>query len=231
MFCPGCGKDTQQELNFCNSCGINLQAVKQVMYQPQPTPRNFAHQPSTPQQFAPQPMAQQPFNHQPQFAPQQQFVPQQQQFAPVQMQIQETPMEVQRRKFKRWGLMTIGAGLLYATLIIPLAAALAEILPPIEPLMAAIGAFTSFFFIAGPMLMIYGRLMYKVDKNRPLIVMQQQPATPTFQVKPNAQTAKTLPQPPLQQSLPEYDFENYHYQPSAVAPSTQPMMYKKGVRQ
>jgi hypothetical protein len=31
MFCPGCGKQISAELNFCNSCGINLHAVQQVI--------------------------------------------------------------------------------------------------------------------------------------------------------------------------------------------------------
>lgn len=31
MFCPNCGRDNAQELKFCASCGINLEAVSRAL--------------------------------------------------------------------------------------------------------------------------------------------------------------------------------------------------------
>ena len=31
MFCPQCGVTQSEELNFCKSCGVNLDAVRQAV--------------------------------------------------------------------------------------------------------------------------------------------------------------------------------------------------------
>lgn len=39
MFCPRCGSNESEDLNFCKVCGANLYAIKQVVDERQPTER------------------------------------------------------------------------------------------------------------------------------------------------------------------------------------------------
>jgi hypothetical protein len=190
MYCPGCGKDVMNELNFCNNCGTNMAAVKQAM----------SAGPAYPQAAPPAPA--------------------------VQLPEEIFDYNKKRRKFKSIGLGLMLLGLLWAITFSIVGDMVGEFSRTAGHILDHIAEFCSLFFIAGPVVMILGKTMYK-HKDAPQVIVVQQPQAqmptqnvgqPLFQAPPQQQQYQQPNALPMENQ--SYNFESYQYPPPSVTEHT-----------